>query len=108
MDSFVLTVDDVDHVDEIQINGLGFDYEYPKSLVHLDEFAFNVERCKNVDEFLILTKLDFEQEHYIKRRLFGKEFENMDCPILTRNYLHSVTLGHTFNDDFVFMDLNLD
>ena len=108
MDSILLTVDNTDHIDEFQINGVGFDYNYPKFLIRLDEFVLNVERCNNVNEFLILTKLDFEQEQYLKRRLFGKELENMDCLMLTRNYLCSVTLGHTFNDNFLFVDLNLD
>ena len=107
MDSVNLTIDEVDHVDEIQINGLHLDYEYFKTALGLDDFAFNVEHCKNLTEFLVLTKMDFEQECYIKKRMYGKEFENMDCPSLVRNYLHAVTLLHMFNDDFTFVDLNL-
>ena len=43
MDSVFLTVDDTDHIDELQMNGVGFDYNYPKVLIRLDEFALNVE-----------------------------------------------------------------
>ena len=106
MESVKLTMDEVDHVDEVQINGVHFDYKYFRSILHLDDFAFNVERCKNISEFLVLTKKDFEQEQYIKTRLYGKEFENMDCPNLVKNYLRGVMLSHTFNDDFTFVDFN--
>ena len=106
MESVKLTMDEVDHVDEVQINGVHFDYEYFGSILHLDDFAFNVERCKKVLEFLVLTKIHFEQEQYIKKRLYGKEFENMDCHDVVKNYLHGVTLLHTFNDDFTFVDFN--
>ena len=109
MESVKLTMDEVDHVDEVQINGVHFNYEYFRSILRLDDFAFNVERCKNVLEFLVflvLTKMDFEQEWYIKNRLYGKESENMDCPDLVKNYLCGVTLSHTFNDDFTFVDFN--
>ena len=54
----------------------------------------------------MLTKMDFEQEWYIKKKLHGKEFENMDCPDLVKNYLCGVTLLHTFDDDFTFVDFN--
>ena len=54
----------------------------------------------------MLTKMDFEQERYIKKRLYGKEFENMDCPDLVKNYLHGVTSLHTFNNDFMFVVFN--
>ena len=55
------------------------DYEYSRHTLRLDEFALNMECCQNFREFLLLTKLDFPQEHYTKRVLYGKEFENMDC-----------------------------
>ena len=44
----------------------------------------------------------------MKRVLYGKEFENMDCQDLVKNYLPAVTLAQTFSDDFTFfkMDLN--
>ena len=77
MESVKLTMDEVDHMDEVQINGVHFDHEYFRSILHLDDFAFNVEQCKNVSGFLVLTKMDFEQEWYIKKRLYGKEFENI-------------------------------
>ena len=97
MDSFSLMIDDVDHVDEIQINGVNFDYDYPKFLLHLEDYSFNVEKWKSISKFLVLTKLDFNQERYLKKRFFGKEFENFDCPTLTKNYLWCVTMSHTFH-----------
>ena len=103
-----ITVNDVDYVDETQINGLYIDYEYSNIILRLDEFAFNAEHCKDVIDFLLLSKMDFEQERYIKKRLYGREFENMDCSKLVKNYLRCITLSHTFNDDFTFVDLNLD
>ena len=39
--------------------------------------------------------------------MFGREFENHDCPSLTKNYLRCITLDQTFSDDFVFVGLNL-
>ena len=68
---------DLDYVDQIQMNGLHVDYEYSRHTLRLDEFALNVECCRNFKEFLLLTKLDFPQERYM-RVLYGKEFENMD------------------------------
>ena len=67
MDSFSLMIDKVDHVDEIQINGVNFDYDYPKFLLRLEDYSFNVEKCKSISEFLVLTKLDFNQERYLKK-----------------------------------------
>ena len=61
MDSFSLTIDDV------QINGVNFDYDYPKFLLCLEDYSFNVEKCKSISEFLVLTKLDFNQERYLKK-----------------------------------------
>ena len=55
MDSFSLVIDDIDHVDEIQINGLNFDYDYPKFLLCLEDYYFNGEKCKSISEFLVLT-----------------------------------------------------
>ena len=48
MDSFSLTIDDIDHIDEIQINGVNFDYDYSKFLLHLEGYSFNVEKCKSI------------------------------------------------------------
>ena len=55
-------------------------------IVHLEEYAFNVEQCNNMNEFLLLTKMDFTKESSIKSRLFGRQFENKDCPNLTKCY----------------------
>ena len=108
MEKAGITVNDVDYVDGTQINELYIDYEYSNIVLRLNEFAFNAERCKDVIDFLLLRNMDFEQERYIKKRLYGREFENMDCPKLVKNYLRCITLSHTFNDDFTFVDLNLD
>ena len=56
---------------------------------------------------MVLTKLDFNQECYLKKRFFGKEFENFDCPTLTKNSLWCVTMSHTFHDNFRFVGLDL-
>ena len=66
-----------------------------------------MEKCKSISEFLALTKLDFNQECYLKKRFFGKEFENFDCPTSTKNYLWCVTMSHTFHDNFRFVGLDL-
>ena len=49
--------------------------------------------------------MDFSQERYIKQRLFGKSFENMECPSLTKCYMRCITIGQTFSDTFSFVDL---
>ena len=98
-------VDDVNHVNEVQIHGVRVLYEHFKHVERLDKCAFNVEQCCNMNEFLLLAKMDFEREKMIKRCLFGKEFENMDCPDLMRTYLRAITLGQTFNDEFTFVSL---
>ena len=36
-------------------------------------------------------------------QLFGRNFENADCPDLTKCHLRTMTLSQTFNDDFVFV-----
>ena len=48
-------------------------------------------------------KMDFEKERDIKEYLFGKSFENLDCPKLTSCFLRSITLSQTFNGDFTFV-----
>ena len=35
--------------------------------------------------------------------MFGKKFENHDCPELTRCFLNAITLGQTFDDNFIFV-----
>ena len=67
MDSFSLMIDDVDRVDDIEINGVNFDYDYPKFLLRLEDYSFNVEKCESISEFLVLTKLDFNQERYLNK-----------------------------------------
>ena len=52
--------------------------------------------------------MDFPQESYIKKRLFGQCFENMDCPSLTKCYMRCITLGQTFSDVFSFVELEKD
>ena len=56
MEKAGITVNDVDYVDETQINGPYIDYEYSNIVLRLDEFAFNAERCKDVIDFLLLSK----------------------------------------------------
>ena len=56
-------------------------------------------------DFIMLIKMDFTQEAYIKRRLFGRQFENMACPSLTKCYMRCITIGQTFSDTFSFVEL---
>ena len=108
MDSFRLELDDVSHVDEIQINGMNFCYEHPLSLHRLKKHLFNVERCVSLSEFVVLTKMDFQQERHLKTRMFGREFENHDCPSLMKNYLRCITLDQTFSDDLAKCIMKVD
>ena len=71
MDSFRLELDDVNHVDEIQINGMNLCYEHTLSLHRLEEHLFNVERTMFLSELVVLTKMDFQQERRLKKRMFG-------------------------------------
>ena len=95
--------EDANLIDELMINGVRMDNDFFNDIVRLEEYAFNVERCNDMTEFLLLTKMDFTTESSIKSRLFGRQFENMDCPDLTKCYLRAITLSQTFNDDFVFV-----
>ena len=61
----------------------------------------------SLSEFVVLMKMDFQQERHLRKRIFGQEFENHDCLSLTKNYLRCITLDLTFSDDFVFVGLNL-
>ena len=72
-------------------------------MVHLDDSSFSIKKCGNIVCFLILTKRDFAKDYSIKERIFGKSFENIDCLSLTQCYACAITLGQTFNDDFVFV-----
>ena len=85
------------------INSVRMDNDFFIDIVHLEEYAFNIELCNNMNEFLLLTKMDFMKESSIKARLFGRQFENMDWPNLTKCYLRAITLSQTFNYDFVFV-----
>ena len=67
MDSFHLELDDVSHVDEIQIKGMNLCYEHMLSLHRLEGHLFNVERCMSLSEFVVLTKMDFQQERHLKK-----------------------------------------
>ena len=67
MDSFRLELDDVSHVDEIQINRVNLCYEHTLSLHRLEEHSFNVERCMSLSEFVVLTKMDFQKERHLKK-----------------------------------------
>ena len=68
----------------------------------MNKYGCSIEKCNNMIDFLLLSKHDFEREKRLKR-MFGKFFENHDSPQLTRCYLCTITLGQTFNDDFVFV-----
>ena len=85
------------------INGLDPEYQSFTHIVHLDDYSFSVKKCGNIAYFLILTKRDFSKEYSIKERIFGKSFENIDCLSLTQCYTRAITLGQTFNDDFVLV-----
>ena len=103
MDSFKMSINEVDHVQDVQINYGAYTQSHPSS--KLVEYAFNIENCSSLRDFVLLTKMDFSQEHYIKRHLFGKSFENMECPSLTKCYMRCITIGQTFSDTFSFVDL---
>ena len=70
-DRFRLELDDVSHVDEIQINGMNFCYKHTLSLHRLEGHLFNVERCMSLSEFVVLAKMDFQQERHLRKRMFG-------------------------------------
>ena len=62
-----------------------------------------IERCNNTIDFLLLMKHDFIGEPILKKNMFGRVFENHDCPELTKVFLNVITLLQTFNDDFTFV-----
>ena len=75
-----------------------------KELVEkMNTYGCSIEKCNNIIDFLLLSKHDFEREKSLKMKIFGKKFENHDSPELTRCYLRAITLGQTFNNDFVFV-----
>ena len=95
-------------IDELMIKGVMTESDFFTDIEHLDEYTFSIEKCVNVREFLILTKMDFTGEDAIKQRLFGKLFENVDCLELTKYYLRLITLTQTFNDNFTFVGNGID
>ena len=103
MDSFKMSINEVDHVQDVQINYGAYTQSCASS--KLVEYAFNVANCSSLRDFVLLTKMDFSQERYIKRRLFGKSFENMECPSLTKCYMRCITIRHIFSDTFSFVYL---
>ena len=95
---------DANLIDEVMINSVRMDNDFFNDIVCLEEYAFNIELCNEMNEFLLLTKMDFMKESSIKARLFGRQSENMDCPDLTKCYLRAITLSQTFNNNFVFVE----
>ena len=81
MESFKMIMKDVEFVQEVQINSGA---SHTETFNELSTKSFNTEKCRNILDFITLIKLDFPQEVYIKRRLFGRWFENMTCPSLTK------------------------
>ena len=78
-------------------------YKQEKELVEkMNTYGCSIEKCNNIIDILLLSKHDFEREKSSKLKMFGKKFENHDSPELTRCYLRAITLGQTFNNDFVF------
>ena len=103
MESFKMSMNDVEFVQEVQINSAS--HENNETLNELSTKSFNTEKCRNILDFIMLIKMDFPQEAYIKRRLFGRQFENMACPSLTKCYIRCITIGQTFSDTFSFIEL---
>ena len=71
--------------------------------IKMNTYGCFVEKCNTMIDFLLLRKHDFLQERSLKESMFGKKFENHDCPELTRCFLNAITLGQTFNDNFIFV-----
>ena len=67
----------------------------------LMEELYTVERCKSMEDFLIVTRDEFDGvDADQKKEIFGKEFKNIDCPSVVRACFRCCTMGQTFNDDF--------
>ena len=81
MESFKMLMKDVEFVQEVQINSGA---SHDETFNELSTKSFDTEKCRNILDFITLIKMDFPQEVYIKRRLFGRRFENMACPSLTK------------------------
>ena len=103
MESFKMSMNDVEFVQEVQINSAS--NENNETLNELSTKSFNTEKCRNILDFITLIKMDFPQEAYIKRKLFGRRFENMACPSLTKCYVRCITTGQTFSNMFSFIEL---
>ena len=103
MESFKMLMNDVEFVQEVQINSAS--HENNETLNELSTKSFNTEKCRNILDFITLIKMDFPQEAYIKRRLFGRRFENMACPSLTKCHMKCIMIGQTFSDTFSFVEL---
>ena len=86
MESFKMLMKDVEFVQEVQINS---DASHDETLNELSTKCFDTEKCRNILDFITLIKMDFPQEAYIKRRLFGRRFEKYDMPFINQ-VLHEV------------------
>ena len=102
MESFKMLMKDVEFVEEVQINSGA---SHNETFNELSTKSFNTEKHRNILDFITLIKMDFPQEVYIKRRLFGRRFENMACPSLTKCYMRCITIGQTFSNTFSFVEL---
>ena len=102
MESFKMLMKDVEFVQEVQINSGA---SHNETFNELSTKSFNTEKCRNILDFITLIKMDFPQEVYVKRRLFGRRFENMACPSLTKCYMRCITIGQTFSNTFSFIEL---
>ena len=102
MELFKMLMKDVEFVQEVQINNGA---SHDETFNELSTKSFNTEKCRNILDFIMLIKMDFPQEVYIKRRLFGRQFENMACPSLTKCYMRFIMIGQTFSDTFSFIEL---
>ena len=97
------SLEDIDLIDNLMITGLRFEYDLFDSMMQLDKYAFSIEKCKCIVDFLLLIRRNFLREAHFKEKLFGRSFENMDCPSLTRCFAPVITSSLTFKDDFVFV-----
>ena len=102
MESFKMLMKDAEFVQEVQINSGA---SHDETFNELSTKSFNTEKCRNILDFITLIKMDFPQEVYIKRRLFGGRFENMACPSLTKCYMRCIMIGQSFSDTFSFIEL---
>ena len=92
-----LYLEEIELVEVMMIshNCIPFYYNLTKELVKkMNTYACFVEKCNSM--------IDFRREKMLKPNMFGKDFENHDCPEFTRCFLNAITLSQTFNDDFIF------